>query len=262
VYGQSADLSKLTLADAQEFYRQHFGPANAVVTVVGRFDPEQARTLARKYFEPLRATGGRAPALPPMDKPQPAERRAIDNAGSPLRALLAAWRLPPRTDPRWPALDVLSFVLVRGTSSRLSKALVYERRLCASVQGELDSHKDESLFYVSAPLLQNADTAEVERRLFGEIGRLSAETVSNDELEKAKRQIETATWLGLQNSRGRAQVIGYSVMLSGNDQDFARQLERIRAVTPNDVLEAARLLDPARREVLWIVPGPGAGGRP
>ena len=260
IYGEPADLAKLTVADAQEFYRQYFGPSNAVVTVVGRFDPAAAATAARKAFEPLQGRGAKAAAVA-VDKPQTAERRAVDTAGSPVRALMVGWRVPARGDTRWPALDLLSAVLARGSGSRLYQKLVVEPALCSSVQGDVESHKDESLFYVSAVLLPNADSSAVEERLLGEIGRLSAEPPSESELERAKRQIETSAWLSLETSHSRAQTIGQSVMLAGEPDDFSRQLERIRACTVNDVMKAAMLLDPALREVLWIS-SPGAGGRP
>jgi len=257
IYGEAADLPKLTLADAQGFYRQHFGPSNAVVTVVGRFDPAQVLAAARKAFEPLK--GSAAPGAVPMDKPQTAERRAVDTAGSPVRALMVAWRVPARTDARWPALDLLSVVLGRGTGSRLDRALVVDQPSCSSVDGDLESHKDESLIYFSAALLPRADSTEVERRLLGEIGRLTAEPIGEGELERAKRQLETAAWLSVQTSHGRGQALGQSVMLAGAPEDFTRQLERIRACTANDLMRVATLLDPARREVLWVS---AVGGQP
>jgi zinc protease len=260
IYGEPADLSKLTLADAQDFYRQHFGPSNAVVTVTGRFDPAQALAAARKAFEPLKGTAGK-PAAIPMDKPQTAERRAVDTAGSPVRALMVAWRVPARTDTRWPALDLLSVVLGRGTGSRLNRALVGDQPSCSSVDGDLESHKDESLIYFSAALLPRADSTEVEKRMLGEIGRLTAEPIGEGELERAKRQLETAAWLSIQTSHGRGQALGQSVMLAGDPQDFTRQLERIRACTANDLMRVATLLDPAKREVLWVS-ATGAGGQP
>lgn len=260
IYGEPADLPKLTLADAQEFYRQHLGPSNAVVTVVGRFDPAQALASARKAFEPLKGSAGK-PAAVPIDKPQTSERRAVDTAGSPVRALMVAWRVPARTDSRWPALDLLSVVLGHGTGSRLNRALVVQSPSCSSVEADLESHKDESLLYFSAALLPNADSTEVEKGLLGEIGRLTAEPIGEGELERAKRQLETAAWLSLQTSHGRGQAIGQSTMLAGDPQDFTRQLERIRACTANDLMRVAALLDPAQREVLWVS-SPGAGGQP
>lgn len=259
IYGEPADLAKLTLADAQEFYRQYFGPGNAVVTVVGRFDPAEAAAQARTAFEPLRAgTAKTAPVA--VEKPQTSERRAVDTAGSSARALMVGWRMPPRSDARWPALDLLSAVLGRGAGSRLYRKLVLEQPSCSSVQGDIESHKDESLLYVSAVLLPNADSTEVEKRLLGEIGRLTAEPVSESELERAKRQIETSAWLGLQTSHSRAQAIGQSVMLAGAPEDFTRQLDRIRGCTANDLTRVAMLLDPAQREVIWIS-SPSAGGQ-
>jgi predicted Zn-dependent peptidase len=185
---------------------------------------------------------------------------------SPVRALMAGWRVPPRKDPDWPALNLLAAVLARGSGSRLDHVLVSNPPLCLSVQGDLDNHRDESLFYLSAPLAPEADSAEVERRLFGEVGRLMAEPVSADELERAKRQLESVVWLGLQTSRARAQALGQAEMLVGDWRDAARQVERIRACTAENLMRASLHLDMARRVVVWMVPASSAagamGGRP
>lgn len=264
IYGERRELAGLTLQDAREFYRLHFGPSHAVVTVVGRFRPEDALALAKKYFDGLEPTGPRVTVGPGMEKPQTSERRAVEIAPSPVRILMVGWRVPPRKDPDWPALNLLSVVLARGTGSRLARALVTERALCLSVQGGLDNHRDESLLYVSAPAAAGADSAEVESRFFGVIAKMMAEPVSADELERAKRQMEIAVWLGLQTSRGRAQALGHAEMLAGDSRDAARDIERIRACTAEDLVRAARDLDPARRDVVWLLPTPSGstGGRP
>jgi len=267
LFGLERDLERLTLQDCKSFYRARFGPDRAVVTVVGHFESEQALELARRYFEPLKPAGGRDQALP-ADKPVDAERRAVEPGVTPVRIVMAGWRGPRRADRDWPELSLLATLLTRASDARLTRALVVDPPLCLAVQGDMDSRRDASMFYLAASVAPQADSAEVESRLFGELGRLLVEPVGEEELERAKRQIETAVWFGLQTSRGRAQALGTGQMLAGDFQDLERQLERIRACTPADLQRAARHLDPARRNVLWLKPSQDAmptsdpGGRP
>ncbi len=258
LYGLDEDLGRLTLQDCRDFYRLHFGPGHALVTVAGNFRPDDALALAKKYFEPLEPTGKGVVVAPPAEKAQTSERRASERLEVPVRWLMAGWRVPARGDPDWPALSLLSAMLTRTRSARLARALVVDRALCLAIQGDVDGRKGGSLFYLALPLVRDADSLEVETRLFAELGRMMDEPPTPEELERAKRQTETAIWLSLQTSRGRGQALGGSMMLTAGPDDIARLLERVRACTAEDLQHAAHLLDPARRNVLWLLPTPDA----
>ena len=257
LYGSDADVARLTIQDLRDFYRARFGPDRALVTVVGRFDPAQVTSLARKYFEPLKPTGSR-PETAPSPRPQDSERRAHGTAPASLRIVMVGWRVPPRTDADWPAFNLLGPLLTRANDAPLARALIVDRRLCASVQGDVDSRREGSVFYLAAPVLPDADSTEVEDALFRELGRLLVEPVKAADLERAKRQTETAVWTSLETVRGRAQALGSAAVLAGDPNDMERQMKRMRAVTAEDVRRAASRLDPARRVVVWLAPGGGA----
>jgi zinc protease len=260
VLGREEELAKVTLADLREFYRAHLGPSRAVVTVAGHFSREDAVGWARKYFGPLKPSGGR-PSQTRPGKPQTEERRRVETHDAPLRVLMVGWEAPPRSDPDWPALSLLAAALTRATDAPLARALVVERPLCLSVAGDVESRRDASLFYLTATVHPDADSAEVESALLKELDRVLVQPVRAEDLERAKRQTETAAWFSLQTSRGRAQALGNGQMLAGAARDLERQLERTRAAQAADLTRAARRLDPARRNVLWLVPSDAGASR-
>ena len=126
------------------------------------------------------------------------------------------------------------------------------------MQGDVDSRREASLFYLALAVAPSADSAEVERALFGELDRVAKQPVDAADLDRAKRQIETSVLFGLQTPRGRAQALGSSIALAGDTADLDHLLERIRAATPADLQRAAAQLGPSRRNVVWLVPGTGA----
>lgn len=266
VFGRPADLASLTLKDCRDFYHARFGPGQAVVTVVGKFARDDALNLARKYLEPIRGAAGRA-STKPAAKPQTTERRAVEHGNVPLRVLMVGWRMPPRTDPDWAPLSVLATLLTRADDAPLSRRLIADPPLCLSVQGDVDSRRDASLFYLALAVAPTSDSAAVERTLYAELERAAREPVAEADLERAKRQTETSVWFGLQTTRGRAQALGSGVALAGQPGDLERLLERVRAATPADLQRVAAQLTPSRRNVLWLLPEPDsergqAGGRP
>ncbi len=89
-----------------------------------------------------------------------------------------------------------------------------------------------------------------------------AEPVAAEELGRAKRQAETGAWLGLQNSRDRAEALGHAVVMTGEPRDLDRQLSRSRAATPADLQRVARRLERRSRSLLWLTPAGAPGGRP
>ena len=103
-----------------------------------------------------------------------------------------------------------------------------DRRLCLSVQGDVESRRDASMFYLAAALAPGADSAEVERTLVSGVEAVARELPADDALEADKRLAEIALWYNLGTTSGRAQALGLGWMLAGDPADYKRQLERIR----------------------------------
>jgi len=253
VFGRESDLSRLTLKDFEEFYRRQFVPARARVTVVGNFRRDDALALAKKYLEPLKGSGSKSGGAI-AEKPQTSERRAVERGQTPVRVLLLGWRLPPRTDRDWSVYNLLASHLTRGGDAPLSRALMTDRPLCLSVQGDVESRRDASLLYIAAALAPDADSSEVERALVGGVENAARELASDEQVEADKRLAEIALWYNLSTTSGRAQALGLGWMLAGDASDYQKQLARIRSATPQDLKNAAAKLTPAQRNLVWLLP--------
>lgn len=97
------DNLKLTRAQAYAWYKQHYGPNNAVLVIVGDVNTNEARRLVEKHFAPLaRAPGnGRVDILEP---PQLAEKRITMRAPADSALLVIAYRVPGTDHPDFPAM--------------------------------------------------------------------------------------------------------------------------------------------------------------
>jgi zinc protease len=102
VMGTDQDLEGISLADVQAYYRERFAPGNALVTLVGRFDPATALPAVRRHFEALPSRGtarrafccwrdGAAPGTPTRTAPRSSCSPTSSAAGAPPGSPVACW---------------------------------------------------------------------------------------------------------------------------------------------------------------------------
>jgi zinc protease len=259
VLGTERDVERITLAQLRDFYRTRYAPGGALLTVVGRFDPDTALGLVRKHLGSL---AGRAAAAPPAREPAPAPPgRAVEPGEYPFRVLFAGWRGPAARDDDTPLLTMLSVVLSGGGSSRLQSELVENRPLALFARGSHEAQREGSLFYALVGVAPQADSATVERELVAQVERLGRDPVSGEDLERARRQVEMALLFDAQTARGRGRILGTAQMLEGDAGRAGRHIERVRSATAEDLRAvAARYLKPDQCSFVWMPAG--KGGQP
>jgi zinc protease len=239
VIGWMADINSITRDDLYNHYRTYYAPNNATIVVVGDFDTKTLLPLIEKYF----GTIPRGPIVPTSTAVEPkhlGERRVIVKKQAELPAVFAGYNVPTLKHPDSYALEVLQGILSSGKSARLYKSLVYEKQLALYAGGDYDNiSTDPNLFYIYAGVMPGKAADEVERALYIEIDKLKSEPAADEELQKAKNQIEASFIMG-QDS------IFYQAMLLGQFESVAdwKVLEKyvasIRAVTKEDVMRVAK----------------------
>src|SRR5262249_14417407 len=137
-YGDFADLDAATLADVQAFFRSYYAPNNAVLLMVGDFEPAAAFAMAKKHFENIPPQ-----PLPPRadvsEPPQTEERRGrVEEKFGPLPAMAVGYTIPPRESPDWFAAAILDPVLHGGRAGRLHRKLVLEDQIAVDLDGGAD----------------------------------------------------------------------------------------------------------------------------
>lgn len=256
--GRDADLDRITLQDAKAYWSGRYGPNNAVLTVVGRFDPDRTLAAARKAFEPIPRR--RVPPAPARNAAgQPAARFVTRPFAGTSPTLLAGWRALADGDPDAPAVEVLARLLAGGPGARLSRALGGKDGSEAYVvQGGVDARQEAGLLYAFAVFPPGADSARVQSAVRSEAARLATEAVTPEALARAERQVESTTLFLMQGSRGKARALGAGWVLAGDPRAIEGRLARLRRLTPADVQRvAARVLDADRLVLVWM-PATGA----
>lgn len=234
ILGWQADIEGLRVADVRAYYRAHYHPGNAVAVVCGAVD---AGDVARQVGERFRRLRARAapPALPRPEPPQAGERRVTVEGDLHVPRLQVAYHAAPLASPDFHALEVVETLLAAGKSSRLNRRLVDRARpLMLFADAGYDAMREDGLFWIYGDVSPDVPVARVERELYRELDRLATRGPSAAELTQAHNQIATSFVFRVERVLQWAEDVGRFAVL-GTPSDFGRYLDRIAAVTADDV---------------------------
>jgi len=185
IAGTRESVSQLTHPQVLEHFARHYVTGNLVVTAAGRVQREQVLELVERHFARL-PHGPPSQDLPPPLTPRGPRLHVVthDEAQTEFRL---SFRTVPEHHPDWPALQLLRRFLDDGLSSRLPFEIVEKRGLAYSVHASLEAFHDAGIFEIeaaSAPERASLVVAET----FRVLGELASQTVSEEELTRAKRR--------------------------------------------------------------------------
>jgi zinc protease len=239
--GNIAELDAATLADVQAFHKTFYRPDNAVLIVVGDFDPAQLQSWVDKYLGVIGHPSTPIPRVTAKEPPRKAPKRFEEHGPNvPLPAVAVTWLLPEARHADTPALSIVAALLGLGQSSRVYESLVYEKKVAAEIEVDADLREDASLFIAFAVLANGHSASEGEKALIAEIDKLVAKPVPASELDKAKTQLIASILHERENNDGKAFAIGNSAVVFHDADAINTWINRLQAVTSADVQRVVR----------------------
>jgi predicted Zn-dependent peptidase len=256
VIGSMEDLDAATLDDIADFFRTYYVPDNAVLTVAGDFDPDDVLDRVERFFGEIPAGEGVPPVPGRTELPDPLDGPVRDHVVSevPLPRVILAYRIPPFSDEAFPAADVIRGVLGTGRASRLYRRLVRERRLAKDVVVyAFPLLTGASMLLVWATGYPGSSLEELERVVADEVAGLA--DVSAEEAERAVALMETDLVRRAERVGERADLLSMFELYFGEPERLNREVERLRAVTPERIRDFAEArLQPRHRAVVTYEP--------
>src|SRR6202167_796067 len=186
--GSMSDLNAASVDDVKDFFRIYYAPNNAVLTLVGDFDPDDALATVKKYFGSIPAQTP-PPAVDLSEEPHYGERgETISDPLARLPRVEMAYHIPPGNTPDNYAAGELADILGQGQSSRLYEHLVRDKQVASQVNVRADARIGPSLFYISATARPGVKAEDLEKAVDEEAAAVVKNGVTADELKKAKTQ--------------------------------------------------------------------------
>ena len=238
VIGWESNIRYMSINDIRRFYHEHYVPSRMTITIVGKHDPEKTYNIIKKYFEGIEMKPEPEPVRV-IEPEQYGEKRVeVFFNASPM--IMTGWKKPAAPHKDDYVFDLVSSVLADGTSSRLYKTLVLEKKLASSVyawNGAPGSRYD-NMFIIFASPVKGVTPEQVESEILAEIKRMR-DNVRQEELQRVINQMESSFIFMLDSNDGIAHQLSYYQTVSGNWRYVTDYIEKISGLTVHDIKAAA-----------------------
>jgi zinc protease len=246
VIGWRHEIEKLDREDALAFYKRFYAPNNATLVIAGDTDANEVRPLAERTFGQIASQ----PAIPERrirpQEPVPAAPRTVTLSDPRVeQPSVRRYYLVPSAATaaagESPALDVLAQLMGNGANSYLYRALVVDRPLAVSAgAGYQGTSLDATQFMISASPKPGVEFSQIEQVIDGVIADVGQNTVRSEDLERVKTQLIAEAIYAQDNQATLARWYGGALTTGLSIDDLRSWPDRIRAVTAEQVREAAQ----------------------
>jgi len=232
--GSMADLDAASLDDVKNWFRQYYGPNNAVLVLAGDIDAATAKPLVEQYFGAI--PKGADIADPKVDIPTlAAAKNEVMKDRVAVTRIYRMWAVPGMRDKDSTVLDIATGVLGGLASSRLDNALVKQEKLAVGVGASNQSMAQAGMVLISADVRPGVDPAVVEKRLDALIADYLKNGPTNEELERYKTRTASSRIRGLESVGGfggKAVTLASGALYMNDPGFYKKQLADLAAVTP------------------------------
>ncbi len=247
------DLSNASAEDVKSFFRLYYAPNNATLTVVGDFDPKQAKAWIAKYFTDI-------PRGKPITRPTvplitlPSEKRLVYEDRVQLPRLTVVWPTVGVTHPDVPALNILGSILSGSRTRRLTKALVYDQQSAAQAFAGQSSNESAGTFNLTIIPRPGHSLTELEASADSVFERIKREGPTQEEVDRVKAGLEFSSVSRLESNLNKAETLANGSVFFDDPDAFRKTIVATAAVTPADVKRVANKYLTNGRVVLSVVP--------
>ena len=248
IIGWRQEMQGLTRDDAFAWYSKYYAPNNAILIIAGDATPDQVRTLAEKYYGPIKPSEGIEPRHRPQEPPQLAERRltmADDRVSNPyiMRTYLAPER-DPGDQKQAAALTIMAALLGGdGQTSHLARALQFDSQTAVYTSAFYDGTSiDDGTFGVVVVPVPGMALADAEAVLDAALAGFVENGPDPAAFARIKTQIRAGEIYAKDDVHGLARIYGEELATGLTIKDVQDWDDVLSAVTIEDVQAAARMV--------------------
>lgn len=233
--GELEDLQNATLDDVKSFYDKWYGPQNATLVIAGDFDNKQTKEWIEKYFGEIKKHGVEAAIEPmPITLTETKSLYHEDEFAS-LPRLILNFPTVERYHPDEAALELMANLLSSGKSSPLYKKVVLEEDLATQIYSYHIAREIAGRFAIQARAKEGIDLDVVNKAIFEALDDFETNGVTQQELDRAKADIETNFYNGMSGVEGKSFSLAHANMYTGDPAYLEKELHAWQSVSLDDI---------------------------
>ncbi|MDP3076731.1 pitrilysin family protein [Bradyrhizobium sp.] len=260
VIGWRQEIEKLDREDALAFYKRFYAPNNAILVIAGDVDPKDVRPMVERTYGEIPAQPAIATHRVRPQEPMPEAPRTVTLSDARVeQTSVRRYYLVPSAGTaaagESPALDVLAQLIGSGSNSYLYRALVIDRQLAVSAgAGYQGTSLDPSQFVISASPKPGVEFSQIEQVIDSVIADVGQNPARSEDLERVKTQLIAQAIYAQDNQATLARWYGAALTSGLSIDDIRAWPDRIRAVTAEQVRDAAqKWLDKKRSVTGYLI---------
>jgi predicted Zn-dependent peptidase len=237
VLGREETLRGITAEDCRNWLRDELVPSRLIFSASGKIGADEVLKLAERLFGDMENWPGVPIGRAEFTGGVRNDRREFEQAhwclGLPGIAA---------SDPRLPALSIFVQAIGGGMSSRLFQQLREERGLAYSVSAWQQAYADTGIVAVSCAADRNraVESMHLARAVLAD----AVETLTDQEVQRARAQLEAGLLMSLESVQGRADQMARSIEVFGRILPLDELLGKLHGVDASAAKAAgAALLD-------------------
>jgi zinc protease len=266
-YGDLSDIEAAKLPEVKKFFDTYYAPNNAVLAIVGDFDPAEAKKLVEKYLGPIKAS--QLPPQPDLTEPRQ-EKEKHTNRKDPLAprpAIAVGYHMPERNTPEYYAMGLLSEMLIQGDDGLFRQELVQKRGLTDSVDGGINllgnmyDYQGPMLFSANLQFDTTTKPEAVLSAIDAVVEPLRSKPVEQKTLDRAMVKLRSDLYdtMGEFSGFGLMDLLASFALFDDDPGRVNSLVPEFRKVTPEILLKTAQeYLRPTNRTVVLLEPGQAA----
>lgn len=231
-------IEDATLEDVKAFFKKHYSPSNAILSVAGNIEIEQTKEWINKWFADI-PSGEKYIRKLPKESKQKEKRTILLERDVPQSSINKAFHMPGRMDDSYLSGDLTSDLLGRGFSSWFYKDLVKEKKLFTEVHASVTGNTEPGLFSISGMLAPGVSFEDAEEGIDILLERLRHGEIEQELIDNLLNKVESTNLFNEINHSNKAFNLAYFELLENIDL-INEETDQYRSIKVNDITDFAK----------------------
>lgn len=236
ILGPKSNVSGFTQIDVRDYMDRHYVPENIVISMAGNIDVNLAEELVLKYFSGMeKHCCKREEVKVELQGKSLFKRKDIEQVHIGI-----AFPSVKRYEKYYDATQIMNTILGGGVSSRLFQTVREELGLAYTVYSYVSTYEETGALSVYAGVNAEKYKKSVDA-IYNCINDIKKKNISEEEFIRGKEQLVSSSIFAQESTSSQMLLFGKELLYRGKVYDFEDRVNKINAVTLNDVLTAVEL---------------------